>query len=95
MSENLLLTEEADGVLTLTLNRTDVHNALNKPLLLALSAKLEEIAPRQDIRCVIIAASGEKAFCAGADLKERKGFTMEQSANAYIDHDTRPDRVYE
>ncbi|MBL90709.1 MAG: enoyl-CoA hydratase [Myxococcales bacterium] len=79
MSENLLLTEEADGVLTLTLNRTDVHNALNKPLLLALSAKLEEIAPRQDIRCVIIAGSGEKAFCAGADLKERKGFTMEQT----------------
>lgn len=79
MSDNLLLSEESEGVLTLTLNRTDVHNALNKPLLIAISAKLEEVAPRQDIRCVIFSGSGEKAFCAGADLKERKGFTMEQT----------------
>ena len=71
----LFLEDNTNGVLTLTLNRTDVHNALNKPLLDALSDKLEALAPRRDVRCVIIAGSGEKAFCAGADLKERKGFT--------------------
>ena len=75
----LFLEDNTNGVLTLTLNRTDVHNALNKPLLDALSDKLEALAPRRDVRCVIIAGSGEKAFCAGADLKERKGFTLEQT----------------
>ena len=75
----LFLEDESNGVLTLTLNRADVHNALNRPLLDALSIKLEEIAPRRDVRCVIITGSGEKAFCAGADLKERKGFTLEQT----------------
>ena len=75
----LFLEDESNGVLTLTLNRTDVHNALNKPLLDALSIKLEALAPRRDVRCVIITGSGEKAFCAGADLKERKGFTLEQT----------------
>ncbi len=77
--QSLFLEAENGGVLTLTLNRSAVHNALNKPLLDALSEKLEAIAPRRDIRCVIFTGSGDKAFCAGADLKERKGFTLEQT----------------
>lgn len=71
MSDNVLLVEEADGVATLTLNRPDVMNSLNFPLLHAIRDQIESIRFKPDVRVVIITAAGEKAFCAGADLKER------------------------
>jgi enoyl-CoA hydratase/carnithine racemase len=71
MDNNILLAEEDAGILTLTLNRPDVMNSLNFPLLRALREQIEAIRFRNDIRVVIITGSGEKAFCAGADLKER------------------------
>jgi enoyl-CoA hydratase/carnithine racemase len=71
MGDDVLLVEERAGVVTLTLNRPDVMNSLNFPLLHALRDQIESFRFRTDVRVVIIAASGEKAFCAGADLKER------------------------
>jgi enoyl-CoA hydratase/carnithine racemase len=71
MSDNVLLVEQADGVATLTLNRPDVMNSLNFPLLHAIRDQIESFRFKPDIRVVIITAAGEKAFCAGADLKER------------------------
>lgn len=61
-----------DGVCTLTLNRPDALNSLNGPLVDALNGAVEEAQYDDDIRVVILAAAGEKAFCAGADLKERR-----------------------
>ena len=78
MDDNILLVKEDDGVLTLTLNRPDVMNSLNFPLLHALRDQVESIRFRSDIRVVIITGSGEKAFCSGADLKERATLTPEQ-----------------
>ncbi len=71
MSDTVLLTDEKDGVLTLTLNRPQVMNSFNFELLRALKAQIDAIRFRPEIRVVIITGSGEKAFCAGADLKER------------------------
>jgi len=71
MDDNLLLVEEDAGIATLTLNRPDVMNSLNFPLLFALRDQIEALRFRTDIRVLIITGSGEKAFCAGADLKER------------------------
>jgi enoyl-CoA hydratase/carnithine racemase len=71
MSDAVLLTDEKDGVLTLTLNRPKVMNSFSFELLRALKAQIEAIRFRPEIRVVIITGSGEKAFCAGADLKER------------------------
>ena len=71
MRDEILLAEEQDGVITLTLNRPEVMNALNFPLLHALRDKVEDIRFRSDIRVIIVTGAGEKAFCAGADLKER------------------------
>ena len=71
MSDNVLLVEQADGVATLTLNRPDVMNSLNFPLLHAIRDQIESFRFKPDVRVVIITAAGEKAFCAGADLKER------------------------
>jgi enoyl-CoA hydratase/carnithine racemase len=78
MAEDVLLTEETKGVVQLTLNRPGVMNAFNFELLRALAAAIEALRFRSDLRVVIITGAGEKAFCAGADLKERAGLTPVQ-----------------
>ena len=78
MDENILLAEEDTGILTLTLNRPDIMNSLNFLLLHALRDQIEAVRFRSDIRVVLITGSGQKAFCAGADLKERATLKPEQ-----------------
>ena len=75
MEEQVLLTEEKDGVVTLTLNRPKVMNCLNFELLHALKKQVDELRFNTTARVIIITAAGEKAFCAGADLKERATLT--------------------
>jgi enoyl-CoA hydratase/carnithine racemase len=71
MEEKVLLKEEKDGIVTLTLNRPKVMNCLNFELLRALKQQVDQIRFNPAVRVIIITAAGEKAFCAGADLKER------------------------
>jgi enoyl-CoA hydratase/carnithine racemase len=66
-------------VLRVTLNRPEVMNAINTPMgheLLDLWTRLTE-DPR-DVRCIVLTGAGERAFCAGGDLKERNGMTDAQ-----------------
>jgi len=68
----------AAHVLLIRLNRPEVRNAFNTQMgreLLDLWTRLSEDAG--DWRCAVITGAGEQAFCAGADLKERKGMTQE------------------
>ncbi len=58
---------QADGVARITLDRPEVHNAFNDELIAALSQELEALSGREDVRVVVLAASG-KSFSAGADL---------------------------
>ena len=69
--DKVLWKDEADGVVTLTLNRPDQFNALSEALLDALEAALAEIAQDDTARCVVLAANG-RAFCAGHDLKQMR-----------------------
>ena len=78
MNENVLLKEEENAVMTLTLNRPEVMNSLNFPMLLALKEQIESHRFKRDIRVVIITGAGEKAFCSGADLKERATMSPDQ-----------------
>ena len=78
MNERALLVKEKNGVVTLTLNRPEVMNSLNFPLLHALRDQIESLRFKPNIRVVIITAAGEKAFCAGADLKERAKLAPDQ-----------------
>ena len=71
MNDNILLTEQKDGVALITLNRPEVMNSFNFALLHALQAKITDIRFDTGIRVVIITGSGDRAFCSGADLKER------------------------
>jgi enoyl-CoA hydratase/carnithine racemase len=67
----LLLIDNAQGVVTLTLNRPDQFNALSSELLDALQRALADIAEDEQVRCVVLAANG-RAFCAGHDLKQMR-----------------------
>lgn len=82
MTEPLVLTEtDKRGVATVTLNRADVHNALNEELAGALRMALDELALRKDVRAVVLAARG-KSFSAGADLKRmRQAAEMSEADN--------------
>jgi enoyl-CoA hydratase/carnithine racemase len=73
--EKVLLTEEQNGIGILTLNRPEVMNSFNFALLHALKDEIEALKFNKKIRVVIITGAGQKAFCAGADLKERTDYT--------------------
>lgn len=67
-----MLIKKIDGnVVILKLNRPEQANALNRELFVRLREELEALQWDDQVRVVIITGSGEKAFCAGIDLKER------------------------
>ena len=68
---DLLLIEEKNQAVILTMNRPEVMNCLNFDLLYAMRDTIDSLQYRTDIRTVIITGQGGKSFCAGADLKER------------------------
>lgn len=70
-NENILLREDQEGVVTLTLNRPAELNALSEEMLAALQSALDNIASDERVRCVVLAAAG-RAFCAGHYLKEMR-----------------------
>jgi crotonobetainyl-CoA hydratase len=66
---NVILTERRGRVLLVTLNRPEVRNAVNLALTLALGDALEEAERDRGIWAVVLTGAGDKAFCAGADLR--------------------------
>jgi len=71
IQEEPLLVEKRDGILTVTINRPHRMNALDRRTLRLGAELIERIHYEKDARVVIITGAGNKAFCAGADLKER------------------------
>ena len=77
--ETVLLSREKN-IATVTFNRPEAANALNTQLAKDITSVLEYAAQEKDIWVVIITGAGDRAFCAGADLKERKGMSLEDYA---------------
>jgi len=75
---NLIQQAISPGLVRILLNRPEAFNSLSEGLLDDLQESLREISNNNDIRVVILAASG-KAFCAGHDLKEM----MQAPSEAY------------
>jgi enoyl-CoA hydratase/carnithine racemase len=73
--EKVLLVEKDGALAWLKLNRLDVHNCLNREILNAIISACAELALDKEVRIVAVIGSGNKVFCAGADLAERKGMT--------------------
>lgn len=72
-STDILLTEVRDHVAYLTLNRPERRNALNRALQMEILATLSRLAEDLDVRVVVLRGAGDRAFCAGADLKDIHG----------------------
>src|ERR687897_102637 len=62
--------ERADFVATVTMNRPDALNAFNSDQLNELLDIFRSLRDDRTVRCVILTGAGEKAFAAGADIKE-------------------------
>ena len=63
-----VILEVEDGIATITLNRPDKMNAFTGQMMLDIIAAFDETDADDDVGAVIITGSGERAFCAGADL---------------------------
>jgi enoyl-CoA hydratase/carnithine racemase len=73
MSETDVLTREVeDRICTITLDRPDAMNALDGELVDYLWHTFYELRSDDDVRVVVLTGAGSKAFCAGADLEERR-----------------------
>jgi enoyl-CoA hydratase/carnithine racemase len=75
--ETLLTDQRGDGVLLVTLNRPAAGNSLSSRMARELLDLWRADETRAQ-RCIVLTGSGEKIFCAGADLKERDGMTDAQ-----------------
>jgi enoyl-CoA hydratase len=62
--------ELTDGIATITLNRPAVHNAMNERMREELTACFGELVRSEDARVVVVTGTGERAFSAGADIRE-------------------------
>jgi enoyl-CoA hydratase len=70
-----LLTALDNNILTITINRPDKLNALNRDVMSDLLKVMEEVESNKDIKAVIITGSGNKSFVAGADISEFVGLS--------------------
>lgn len=69
--EQPILVEMKDSILILTINRPERMNALDNRTLQLGAELIDRIHYEKDVRVVIVTGAGDRAFCAGADLKER------------------------
>lgn len=75
--KNLIIDVE-DKIAVITINRPKSLNALNKETIEELGKALGELEQNKDVRVLILTGAGEKAFVAGADIKEFADFGVEQ-----------------
>lgn len=78
MQNEILRTELVETTAILTLNRPKQANALSSDLLAALSRELDRLKWEDRVRVLVITGAGDKAFCAGIDLKERGRKTQQE-----------------
>jgi enoyl-CoA hydratase/carnithine racemase len=71
-------TERRDGVEIWTIDGETRRNAISMAMLRELNALVERGARNAGLRCVILTGAGDKAFCAGADLKERARMSADE-----------------
>ena len=69
--ETILVETSSDGVLTVTLNRPEVLNAFNEKMQDEFSRLWAAVNIDDDVRAVVLTASGDRAFCTGVDVGER------------------------
>ena len=79
MTYRNLLVDVSNKIATVTINRPKSLNALNRETIQELSGALEEFARQAEVGVVLLTGAGEKAFVAGADISEMRGYTPTQA----------------
>src|SRR5262245_55874791 len=99
MSDDPVKLERRGPVAVLTIDRADRRNALSRDTLLALGRLGRELVFDPEVRVIVVSGAGDKAFCAGADLKERQGMSTDdvrvqvglyRSELGVLDHSPKP-----
>jgi len=75
-----LVVEHRGSTAWITLNRPDARNALSRDVNLRLQEIAATLDDKDDVRAIVVTGTGDKAFCAGADLKERRGVPAAETA---------------
>jgi enoyl-CoA hydratase/carnithine racemase len=88
VTDKLVLLETEGPIARVTLNNPPV-NAVSMRLLDAFHTALGEIERNRKVRCVILSGAGEKAFCAGADLRQESQFKDPAEGKAFRDYGRR------
>lgn len=78
MEKAVVVSNMGNGIVLMTLNRPEAANALSIKMLEQLRDAVAACKFDRSVRCIVVTGAGEKAFCAGADLKERAGMDMNQ-----------------
>ncbi|MBL4577952.1 MAG: enoyl-CoA hydratase/isomerase family protein [Flavobacteriales bacterium] len=78
MDYTSILSEQDNGIVTITINRPEKLNALNKATLTELDAAVASALKDSSVAGIIITGAGEKAFVAGADISEFTGISVEE-----------------
>lgn len=76
MTYETLLTEVADGVAVITLNRPEVRNAISRQVQTDLRAALAEARDDDKVGAVVFTGAGSRAFAAGADITQLQNYTL-------------------
>ena len=94
MAFETIIVETEDHICQIRLNRPDALNALNSQLLGELCQALEEADANDKVRCIVLTGS-EKAFAAGADIKEMSGMSFGEvyATNLFADFGDRITRI--
>src|SRR5262249_21734809 len=70
--------ERRGPIAVLTIDRADRRNALSRDTLYAFGRLGRELIADETVRAIVVTGAGDKAFCAGADLKERQGMSTDE-----------------
>ncbi len=84
MTYQNILVEREDRIAIITLNRPGVLNALSQATVDELDAAIDELGADEGVRAIIITGAGEKAFAAGADIKELHALSSATEAAEFI-----------
>ena len=76
---SFILKKLDNGICTLTINRPDQYNALNRDVLTELDSKLDSNIEKTDCRVIILTGKGDKAFIAGADIQAMQKMNANQA----------------
>jgi enoyl-CoA hydratase/carnithine racemase len=76
----ILLEKRADRIAVLTLNRPEVMNCIDRAMTRALRAAIADVEADDAVDVIVITGAGERAFCAGVDLKERQALSDEEAS---------------